>query len=53
MNREDRIAFCIAQAEEIEVTLPPQDDPHMWDTPRLCARMWRDLAARLQYAEAA
>lgn len=47
MTREERIAWCIAHAEEIEVTLPPQEDPHMWDMPRLVARMWRDMAAIL------
>jgi hypothetical protein len=51
MSTDERIRYCIAQAEEIEATLPPQDDPHMWDMPRLCAVMWRDMAERL--AEAA
>lgn len=50
MNREERIAYCIAQAEEVEATLPPQEDPHLWDGPRLCALMWRYLAERLQEA---
>ena len=53
MTREERIGWCIAQAEEIEATLPPQEDPHMWDSPRLCALMWRTMANRLELAEAA
>lgn len=47
MTTDERIAWCIAHAEEIEATLPPQDDPHTWDSPRLCALMWRFLAERL------
>jgi len=50
MTTDERIAWCIAHAEEIEATLPPQEDPHMWDMPRLCAAFWREMAARLEAA---
>ena len=46
MSREDRVRWCIAQAEEIEATLPPIKDPHEWDMDRLAAEFWRDLADR-------
>jgi hypothetical protein len=48
MNVEQRIKWCIAQAEEIERDLPPQEDPHMWTSGQLCARFWRDMAWKLQ-----
>lgn len=47
MSREERVRWCIAQAEEIEATLPPAEDPHMWDTDRMAAAFWRDLADRV------
>ena len=54
MSREERMRWCIAQAEEIEATLPPVEDPHMpvedphmWDTDRMAAAFWRDLADRV------
>ena len=53
MTRDERIAWCLAQAEEIEAQLPPQVDPHMWDSPRLAAQMWRTLARYLLCPEPA
>ena len=47
MTIEERIAFCVAQAEEIESNLGPQKHPHEWETPRLVAAMWRNMAQRL------
>lgn len=51
MTKEERIRWCIQQAEEIEADLPPQEDPHEWSSPRLCALTWRMLAKAV--AEAA
>ncbi len=48
MTPNERIEWCIANAVEIEATLPPQKDPHLWDMPRLCAVMWRDMAERVR-----
>lgn len=53
MTREERILWCIQKAEEIEADLPPQEDPHEWDSPRICAQVWRYLAERLSLPEAA
>lgn len=53
MTTKERIRWCIANAEEIEATLGPQAHPHEWDTPRLCAQFWRELARRMLIAEAA
>ena len=50
MTTDERIAWCIAHAEEIEATLPPQEGPHMWDMPRLIAAFWREMAGRLMEA---
>lgn len=47
MTREERIRWCIEQAEEFEALMEPVTDPHMWDTPRMLAQFWRDLAERL------
>lgn len=47
MTTEERIAFCIAQAEELERNLGPQEDPNEWESPRLVAAMWRNMAQRL------
>jgi len=47
MTIEERIAFCVAKAEEIERDLGPHERPHEWEMPRLVAAMWRDMAERL------
>jgi hypothetical protein len=47
MTREQRIAWCITQAEAIEVDMEPQIDPHEWNMSQLCAAFWRDMASRL------
>jgi len=47
MTIQERIAFCIAQAEEIERDLEPQKHPHEWEAPRLIAVLWRNVAQRL------
>jgi len=47
MTTEERIRWCIAQAEEIEGEMEPVDDPHMWDSRRLAAAFWREMAGRL------
>ena len=53
MTPTERAAWCIAQAEEIERDLPPQEDPHIWDAPRMAARTWRYLAERVLVGNAA
>ncbi len=53
MTREQRMNWCLAQAQEIEATLSPQADPHEWDMPRLAAAFWRDMAAKLDATEQA
>lgn len=45
MSNDERIRWCIQRAEEIEAELPPQDDPNVWSSPRMCALFWRDMAA--------
>ena len=47
MNTEDRIRWCIEQAEEIERDLPPQADPHEWTGAGVIALAFRHIAARL------
>lgn len=47
MNTDERIQWCIAQAEEIEARMAPIEDPHEWDGPRMAAAFWRELARRL------
>lgn len=47
MNTEDRIRWCIEQAEEIERDLPPQTDPHEWTGAGLIALALRHIAERM------
>ena len=47
MTPQERAAWCIAQAEVMEKDLSPQEGPHLWGMRLVCAKFWRDMAARV------